>query len=142
MKQNIVLNLPKDHLLCKEGDLDRELYKVFSGRLLVCTSNGTKLTPIAYLEKGDYFGELSFFDGKVRSAHVICIEDSTLVKIPQAELKKQFPRWLITLSKSMTRKIRLMDNIIGKSGIKRKKVDSIQALSIEEQTYYNKIINA
>lgn len=137
----IVFKISKDQLLCKEGDLDRELYKITEGKLLVCKVVGTMVTPIAYLEKGDYFGEMSFFDNMVRSANVIALEDSTLIKIPQAELKKQFPKWLIITAKSMTNRIRQMNSVIGASGIKRKNKDTIKGLTIEEQRFYYKIIN-
>lgn len=142
MSKNLIIKISRYQLLCKEGDLDRELYKVLEGKLLVCSTNGTQVTPIAYLEKGDYFGEMSFFDSMVRSAHVISLEDSKLIKIPQAELKKQFPRWLTRTVKSMTKKIRLMDDIISSNGIKRKNTNTMDALSIEEQTFFYKIIHA
>lgn len=141
MKDDLLIKLQRDQVLCLAGDLDRELYQITSGKLLVCTTNGTKVTPVAYLTEGDYFGEMSFFDSLVRSAHVISLEESILVKIPQAEMKKQFPRWLIKVARSMTKKLRLLDEVINENGIKKRNTDSINALSIEEQTYFLKLIN-
>ena len=61
----------------------------------------------------------SFFDKQPRSAHIICVEDSTLIKIPVEELDKQAPRWLITLAQHVARKLRKADSLIAKKGIKK-----------------------
>ena len=136
---NLMVNIKKNELICKEGDLTRDLYKIVSGKLMICSRNNSMVTPLAHLEAGEYFGEFSFFDGMKRSADVIAIEECTLVKIPLAELKKQFPRWLLKTAQSMTGKLRLMDNVIRTKGIKKKK-SSIPPLSIEEQRHYYNII--
>ena len=138
--QNLTFKVAKNELICKEGDLTRDLYLIVSGKLMVCSRNNRMVTPIAYLEDGAYFGEFSFFDGQLRSADVIAVEETTLIKIPLAELKKQFPRWLLLTSKSMTKKLRLMDDVIRKKGIKKKNVDKMKPLSIEEQRHYFDII--
>lgn len=138
--QNLTIKVNKDELICKEGDLTRDLYMIISGKLMVCSRNNRMVTPIAYLEDGAYFGEFSFFDGQLRSADVIAVEETTLIKIPLAALKKQFPRWLLLTSKSMTKKLRLMDDVIRKKGIKKKNADKMKPLSIEEQRYYFDII--
>lgn len=130
----------KETLICKEGDLTRDLYKIVTGQLMICSRNNHMVTPIAYLEDGSYFGEFSFFDGQKRSADVIATKDTTLVKIPLAQLKKQFPRWLLLTSKNMTRKLRLMDDVIRTKGIKKTKLDTIKPLSIDEQRHYYNII--
>lgn len=141
MENNLIINVEKDELICKEGDLTRDLYKIISGELMICSRNNRMVTPLAYLTDGEYFGEFSFFDGQLRSADVIATEETKLVKIPLAELKKQFPRWLLLTSKSMTKKLRLMDEVIRDKGIKKQNVDNIKPLSIEEQRYYYDIIN-
>lgn len=137
----LTIKVAKDELICKEGDLTRDLYKIVSGKLMVCSRNNRMVTPLAYLEDGAYFGEFSFFDGQLRSADVIAVEETTLIKIPLAELKKQFPRWLLLTSKSMTKKLRLMDDVIRKKGIKKKNVDKMKPLSPEEQKHYFEIIS-
>ncbi len=139
---DLVITVSKDELICKEGDLSRDLYKIVSGKLMICSRNNSMVTPLAYLEPGEYFGEFSFFDGMQRSADVIATEESTLIKIPLAELKKQFPRWLLLTTKSMTKKLRTMGEVISHKGIKRKKATTTP-LSIEEQRhYYNIIVNS
>jgi CRP-like cAMP-binding protein len=136
---DLIVTLKKDELICKEGDDTRDLYKIISGKLMICSRNNSMVTALAYLEADEYFGEFSFFDGMKRSADVIAVEECTLVKIPLGELKKQFPRWLLLTAKSMTGKLRLMDNVIRTKGIKKKK-SSIQPLTIDQQRHYFNII--
>lgn len=135
------INLNKDQVLAKKGDRASDLYYVTSGKLMICSRSGHMVTAIAYLAQGQYFGELSFFDSCPRSADVIAIEPSSIVKIPSTELKKQFPTWLLIVAKQMTKKIRLMDEVISEKGIKRTNVHSIKPLSIEEQRHYFEVLD-
>tara|TARA_B100001971_G_C18268036_1_gene596494 strand:- start:65247 stop:65687 length:441 start_codon:yes stop_codon:yes gene_type:complete len=137
---NFSQTVPVDTVICKEGDLTKDLYVIVSGKLMVCSRNNTMVTPLAYLSDGDYFGEFSFFDNQARSADVIAVKETKLLKIPQAELKKQFPRWLILMSKCLTNKLRTFNGVVRSKGIKRKNVESIKPLSIEEQRHFYSII--
>lgn len=135
MNQNeFQIIVKKDEVICRDGDVSRDLYKVISGELLVCKRNNHMVTPLAYLKDGDYFGEMSFFDKFERSADVIATKKTSLVKIPSEELEKQFPNWLGTLSRSMTKKLRKINQILSNRGIKR--IDKeLTPLSIDEQRH-------
>lgn len=137
---NETIKIGKDRVLCLEGDQESDLYFVTSGKLLICSRSGHMVTPLAYIKKGDYFGEMSFFDSLPRSADVIALENTTLVKVPSSALKEQVPTWLLVMAKQMTNKLRTMDHVIRDRGIKRKNVDSMKPLSIEEQRHFFKII--
>jgi CRP-like cAMP-binding protein len=137
--EDLLMKTKKDQVICIEGESTTDLYKLVSGKLMICSRNNSMVTALAYLEPGDYFGEFSFFDGLERSADVIAVEPSTLIKIPDSALKAQFPDWLLKTAKSMTKKLRLMDQVIRNKGIKKQKT-SVKPLSIEEQTYYYKLL--
>lgn len=128
--------MTKGDMVCAAGEHDSSLYIIHSGKLLVFVTDGTKVTPLAYLGDGEYLGELSFFDGQPRSAHVVCIEDTTLIEIPITEKAKQFPPWLITMAQSITHKLRASSELIRQKGIRKKNVETIKPLSIEEQREY------
>ncbi|MFZ4713537.1 MAG: Crp/Fnr family transcriptional regulator [Bacteriovoracaceae bacterium] len=133
---NLARHLKKDDVLTIEKDENNDLYFVFTGKLMVCIRNGTQVTPLAYIGPGEFIGELSFFDGLARSADIIALEDCSLIEIPPEYLKKQFPQWLVVVAKYMTKRMRLMDDVIRKKGVKKKNAHSIQPLTIEEQRYY------
>ena len=120
-------------IICVAGEQNSDLFIIHSGKLLVFVTDGTKVTPLAYLNSGEYLGELSFFDGQPRSAHVMSVEESTLIQIPVSEIDKQFPKWLQTIAHSITKKLRYSSDLIRQKGIRRQNVESIKPLSIDEQ---------
>lgn len=127
------LNYPKDSVLCVEGREENNLYYVQKGKLLICSRSAHMVTPLAHINAGEYFGELSFFDKLPRSADVVVLEDTELTMIPSAAIEGQFPKWLLLMARQMTSRLRIMDNVIKERGIKKKNVTSMPALSIEEQ---------
>lgn len=126
-------SVKKGEIICVAGEQNSDLFIIHSGKLLVFVTDGTKVTPLAYLNAGEYLGELSFFDGQPRSAHVISVEESTLIQIPVSEIDKQFPRWLQTIAHSITKKLRYSSDLIRQKGIRKQNVESMKPLSIEEQ---------
>lgn len=141
MGQNsTLLELKKDQILFTAGETETDLYFIKKGNVLVFVQNGSQITPVAYLGAEEFIGELSFFDGAIRSASIICIEDSTFVKIPSEELHKHIPEWLKKLGLQLSRKIRANDELIRVKGIRKTKVESIKPLTIEEQTRIFKIV--
>lgn len=129
----LTLQAPEGQIICAAGEKSSDLFIVHSGKLMVFVTEGTKVTPLAYIEGGEYLGELSFFDNQYRSAHVISVKDSTLIQIPVSEIDKQFPPWLVTIAKSITKKLRKSSELIRQKGIRRQNVDSIKPLTIEKQ---------
>ena len=134
--ENLAVHLEKDQVLCTEGDPKNDLFLIHSGKLMVCVRKGSEVTPLAYVVAGEYLGELSFFDGSGRSADIIVLEHTTLIKIPSDFLRKQFPPWLGKMARYMTQRIRILDDVIRTKGIKKKNAHTISALSIQEQRYY------
>lgn len=134
------IELEKDQVLCHEGDQDHSLYQVTKGKLLVCVLKGSQVNPIAYLNPGEYFGEMSFFDRSPRSATVITVEPSTLIKVPVDSINTFIPNWLITVYKSQIAKIRHADELLKNKAIKKSSSSGIKPLSMEEQAKIFKLI--
>lgn len=132
-EDNSSLEVKANTVICREGDLDNNLYQVVSGKLLVCIRKNTMVTPLAYLGPGDFFGELAFLDSKARSADVIALENTKLTRLSQLYFKKNMPTWLLDSFRFSTSWIRSLDTVINTRGIKKKNVQSIAALSIDEQ---------
>jgi CRP/FNR family cyclic AMP-dependent transcriptional regulator len=135
-----IIDLKTDDILCLQGDLQTDLYYIKQGLLMACVRKGTQITPVAYLRDGEFIGELSFFDNTARSADIIALEPTRLVHIPQAELKKQMPSWLLKSARFMTKKIRLYNTIIQNKGLKKSNVDGIKPLKPEKQRHYFHLI--
>lgn len=140
--QEEIISFPKDEIICRQGDVDNDLYRVEKGSLLVFVVEGTKINPVATLGPGEFLGELSYFDHHKRSAYVVALEEVSLLKIPIAKSSEVFPNWLYRMARDMTARIRKADELIQKHGLKRKKVDAINSMSIEEQRYFYNLINS
>lgn len=129
-----------DEIVCLAGSEDYDLYLIHGGKLLIFGNEGSRVTPIAYLGPGEYFGELSFFDHQSRSAHAVAIEPTTLIKIPASELNVHCPHWLKTLAGQLVAQVREATNLLNSKGIRRKNVETIQPLSIDEQRHYYQLL--
>lgn len=138
--KNLTLHLKKGEVVCVAGEENYDLYLIIKGKLIIMVNKGTQIIPLAYLNEGEYMGELSFFDKKSRSAHVICAEDTDLIRIPVEELDKQFPKWLQTIAISITDRLRKVDDLIGAKGIRKRKTETINPFSIDEQRKYFKVL--
>ncbi|EQC44923.1 Crp/Fnr family transcriptional regulator [Bacteriovorax sp. Seq25_V] len=131
----------KNDIICRTGDDDQTLYFVEKGSLLVFVIDGTQVTPIAYIGTDEFVGELSYFDKNNRSAYVMALDEAELLSIPTTQQEDVMPDWTIKLARNLTKRIRHIDHLISKQGIKRKNVESIKPLSIEQQRNILKIIS-
>lgn len=101
----------------EEFDDDPSLYLLVSGlvKVAVPVSENTELV-LAVLTPPDHFGEMSFVDGRPRSANVIAMEDTEMLVFPHdaldellsgdRELSLKFHR---SLARSLVHKIRAMN---------------------------------
>jgi CRP/FNR family cyclic AMP-dependent transcriptional regulator len=88
----ILRHYHKNTILINEGDDTSSLYLILEGRVKVfLTDESGKEVILNTQTKGEYFGEVSLFDGGPRSASVMTLEDSQF-----AVLKKQSFIQLIT----------------------------------------------
>lgn len=137
----VKVSLKKDELLFTAGSPLNDLYIIEKGKVMVFVQKGSQIIPVAYLEAGEYIGELSFFDEEPRSASIACLEDCDFIKIPTEEMNKHCPPWLKTLGQQLTSKIRQGDELIRSKGIRKKNVEGIKPLSIQEQTHWFKLVD-
>jgi CRP/FNR family transcriptional regulator, cyclic AMP receptor protein len=120
-------------IICREGEPSGDLYFLESGKLLICTIAGTEVRAIARISPGEFIGELSFFDGHPRSTHVISLEESQLLQIPKQEIFPHLPTWYLQIGKNLTKKIRLLDQVIHETKLRKSTSEENRPLSLEEQ---------
>jgi len=73
-------------------DLGNNFFVVKSGRIKIFTTVGAgKKKTFAFLQKGNFFGEMSLLGGRTRSASAQAVDDSELFVIP----KKSFTRLIL-----------------------------------------------
>ena len=92
------------------------MYVIMTGRVKVVIfgENGREVT-LSILRPGDSFGEMSLFDGEVRSANCIAVEPSTLLTLSRDDLLRHLsnhPRTALNLLGEMSRRLRRADESI------------------------------
>jgi len=135
-------SLKKNDILFLAEEVMSDIFVIVKGKVLIFVQKGSHIIPISYLGNGEYIGELSFFDEGPRSASVVCTEDTEFIHISKNEMEEHFPKWLKTLGQQLTKKIRDADELIRSKGIRKKNLESLKPLSIEEQTHYFKLVES
>ncbi len=79
----------KDAAIFHEGDQGDCFYLIIEGSVRIEKKLKTGETEeVATLKAGDYFGEMSLFDGEPRSATVISLESSKLLEVKNSQFIK------------------------------------------------------
>ena len=115
-----IIEYKKGDILFREGDLSKELYIIQNGIVKIYKEVEGKRLPIAAVHAGQFVGELSFFDGKPRSATAEAASDLKVIKLDQAKLEreiKKLPSWLLVLIRSIADRMRGADEIVKRNRI-------------------------
>lgn len=93
-----------------QGDAGNGLYCILEGgvKVMIASENGKELV-LAVLEKGGFFGEMSLFDGKIRSASVVASMPSQLLFISRELFVRQlgvYPELALKLLAVMGERLR------------------------------------
>ena len=135
------ISLKKDDILFLAEESEKDLFIIERGEVMVFVQKGSQIIPLAYLGSGEYIGELTFFDQGNRSASIICTQDSDFIKISVEQLHQDCPTWIKIIGTQLTKKIREGDELVRAKGIRKKNVEGIKPLSIEEQSYCFKLVD-
>ena len=107
----------KDSTVIAAGDPTDALYIVISGRLkVVMSDNEGREVILAFMNPGDFFGEMGLIDQAPRSATVVTIEPSELLTITRADfmkcLQKNFDLTMGVI-RGLVKRLREADSKIG-----------------------------
>ena len=113
-----VQNFNRDETVVLEGDDSvQALYLIASGSVQVyMTGVDGRETILSFLERGDFFGEMSLIDGEPRSASVRTVTDSQMLIIYRdgfMSLIKQYPELAMSLLSEMSKRLRKANKQIG-----------------------------
>ena len=103
------MSIPAGTALIREGDSPDYLYFVVSGRFRVTAEHGGEQRFIADVGRGELIGEMGVLTGEPRTASVIAMRDSEIVRLPQAEVLRltyQSPRMLLRINQVLARRLR------------------------------------
>ena len=95
--------------IIRQGNTGDSMYVVQTGRVEVVQSSGSGEQHLAFLETGDFFGEMAVFEKEVRSATVRAAGESRVLKIDKKTLLRRIredPLLAVNLLKTMSHRIR------------------------------------
>ena len=114
----IVKNFNRDETVVLEGDDSvQALYLIATGSVQVyMTGIDGRETILSFLERGDFFGEMSLMDGEPRSASVRTVTDATLLVIHRESflsLLRKSPEIAMALMSELCKRLRKANKQIG-----------------------------
>lgn len=115
-----VVEYKKGDILFHEGESSKDLYIVQTGVVKIFKECDGKKLPIALVHAGQFVGELSFFDGKPRSATAECATDVKVIRLDKPRLEREvqkLPSWLIVMIRSIAERMRETDDIVKRNRI-------------------------
>ena len=108
---------PKGSIIVFADDPGDSLFVVREGRVkVVLVAEDGREVILGVLGVGDHFGELSLIDEQPRSAHVIAMEDATLLVLRREDFRRRVeatPQLAWALLVELSRRLRRADGKIG-----------------------------
>lgn len=108
---------PKGSVILFEDDPGDSLFVVREGRVkVVLVAEDGREVILGILGVGEHFGELALIDDQPRSAHVVAMEDSTLLVLRREDFRRrveQSPQVAWALLLELSRRLRRADEKIG-----------------------------
>ena len=84
------IDLQSGELLFRQGDRSDDVYFLLSGRLRAYTDDGGKRTILGEIGRGETVGELALFTDEPRSASIVALRNSALVKVTRRQVERAF----------------------------------------------------
>lgn len=106
----------KNSVIITQGEHSNSLYIVLEGRLKVyVTDEEGRQALLAFLNKGDFFGELSLLDDEPRSASVMTVAKARLLRLTQDGFHRfveAHPENLLPMLRILASRLRALDDTI------------------------------
>jgi ATP-binding cassette subfamily B protein len=87
------IDVPANHVIIREGDPPGPMYIIEEGRCRVHVGFENRRRNVAYLRKGEFFGELSVFRHENRGATVETVTDCRLLQLTQEVFQSLLQRY-------------------------------------------------
>ncbi len=94
----------KGTILFRDGDLGATMYVLQSGRVRIFTEAAGETKTLAFLEAGDFFGEMAILNNKPRTASAEVVENATMLEI-DGEMLEQMVRGNSEISLRLIKKL-------------------------------------
>lgn len=99
----------------QEGELGTEMFIIQEGRVEIFQTAGNQERPLAVLEKGDFFGEMSILEELPRNASARAASPSKLIVIDSATFDSMLranPEIGVRIMRKLSRRVRTTDELL------------------------------
>ncbi|MCF7803497.1 MAG: Crp/Fnr family transcriptional regulator [Candidatus Marinimicrobia bacterium] len=107
---------PKNKMILMEEDEGDTLFVIDEGSVKITRiSEDGREVILSMLNAGDFFGEMSIFDGESRSANVVTLEESDVFLLKRADflhLLEKYPKISVSLLQELASRLRKSDELI------------------------------
>ncbi|HNT78622.1 MAG TPA: ATP-binding protein [Anaerolineae bacterium] len=100
--------------ICREGERGDALYLIWAGRVVVVKGDPAAPTVLAHCGPGEVVGEMALLEGKPRSASVIALEATRLLRISWGSFRTlldRYPELGTSLLASLSARLRESDQV-------------------------------
>ena len=115
-EKTVTRRLSAGAYVCRQGDSGTAMYVVAEGIVQIVLSDQEQgQVLVQQLGDGEYFGELSLFDDKPRSASAVCITDVMLLELDQplfAEFLTLHPQAALALLHTLSERLRNTNELL------------------------------
>ena len=111
----VIMKFKKGEMVFKENSFGNEMYIIKAGKIQVSKNINDKKVVLGVLEDNEFFGEMSLFTQKRRTAAAMALEDSKLIVISKIMLDSQLkviPPWFVTMFKALVERLEKADKRI------------------------------
>lgn len=85
-----VLQYSNNEKIITSGHKEKRMYIILEGTVAISLTNGNQKIPVAEMTKGDFFGEISIFSERPRSANAYAVGDVKVAYIDDEQQLKSF----------------------------------------------------
>ncbi len=113
----MALNYHNEDIIFEEGESGNEMYFIEEGQVKIIGSYKKTRKVVVTYSRGDFFGEMSLFGGKTRSARAVAVGRTRLLPITKKTLSAQIknkPEVAMALLESLSGRIRHNTKTISK----------------------------
>ncbi len=107
----------RDEVILQQDEPGDALYVILSGRVkVVLYGEDGKEVILSTLREGDFFGEMALIDGGPRSASVVALEESKLIRLLRQsfmDFLRETPEMALRILETMSQRLRMADGKIG-----------------------------
>lgn len=106
------ISVPPGKYIFKEGELNNSMYIIIKGQVEIFFTVNKKITRLAMMKEGDFFGEMALFSARPRSASARTLSETDLAVI---ESKQQLENFLIKNPKFSAKMVSIMADRLAKT---------------------------